>query len=177
MKGIYLAACKARHKNHNIVYQDIDLKYKPDILGDMLNIDLTPYDFVIATPPCNWWSKANPYWYRSKYAWKTINLLPLTIIKLVESKKLFIIENVINRKRFELLGIYRLCSYYNLYVYEVGRHTYITNIEVDLNCEQHQDFKIHGVRINNDGYNQGGSNVAAVIEKFLKHIEGEKDNG
>lgn len=39
----------------------------------------------------------------------------------------------------------------------------------------YQDFKIRGVRINNDGYNQGGSNVAAVIEKWLNHIEGEKD--
>lgn len=51
-KGIYLAAFKANHPNHNITYQDINgLR---DIDGDMLQTDLTPYDFIIATPPCNY---------------------------------------------------------------------------------------------------------------------------
>ena len=82
MQGIYLAACKARHLGYDIVYQDVDAKYHCDIGGDMLEVDLSPYDFIIATPPCNWWSQANPYYWFSEYALKTRHLLPLTLIKL-----------------------------------------------------------------------------------------------
>ena len=73
MRGIYLAAYKAMHPNHDIVYQDIN--GKRDIGGDMMEVDLTPYDFIIATPPCNWWSRAN--WRRdsSEYSLKTKHLL------------------------------------------------------------------------------------------------------
>ena len=94
MKGIYLAACKARHPNYDIVYQDIDKKYKCELEGDMLEIDLSPYDFIIATPPCNWWSQANPYYWRSEYALKTRHLLPLILIKLGKQNKPFLVENV-----------------------------------------------------------------------------------
>ena len=57
MLGIYLGAYEAYHLNYKIVYQDIN--GKRDLSGDMLDIDLTGYDFIICTPPCNWWSKAN----------------------------------------------------------------------------------------------------------------------
>ena len=43
----------------------------------------------------------------------------------------------------------------------------------DLDCLQHQDFVYGGKRVNNDGYNQGGSNVHVVIEKWLKYITKE----
>ena len=52
----------------------------------------------------------------------------------------------------------------------VCRKAYISNVIVDLQCEQHQDFVYGGKRVNNDGYNQGGSNVHVVIEKWLKYI-------
>ena len=68
MRGIYLAACKARHPNYNIIYQDIDSKYKCDIGGDMLEVSLDEFDYIIATPPCNFWSRANPYYLKSIYA-------------------------------------------------------------------------------------------------------------
>lgn len=56
MKGIYLGACTANHPNYNIDYQD---KYIiRDIGGDMMEIDLSPYDYIIATPPCNFYSRA-----------------------------------------------------------------------------------------------------------------------
>lgn len=174
MKGIYLASCIARHNNYDLVYQDIDPQYNCDIGGSMLDVDLTPYDFVIATPPCQWWSKMNMQYFNSPYAWQTINLLPLTIIKLVKNKKPFIIENVINRKRFENLGIYKLCSYYHVRVVEVGRHTYFTNTNYDLECPQHLDFGHGGIRVNNDGYNQGGSNVHVVIEKWLSQLHADR---
>ena len=174
MQGIYLAACKARHNNYNIIYQDIDAKYKCDILGDMLEVDLSKYDYIIATPPCNWWSKANPYYKTSKYALETKHLLPSIIDKLGKQDKPFIIENVINKKRFRENGIYDIIDKYNLYVKYVGRHIYITNVECDLECEQHQDFKYGGKRVNKDGYNQGGSNVHIVIEKWLEVINNGK---
>ena len=97
MRGIYLAACKARHPNYNIIYQDIDSKYKCDIGGDMLEVSLDEFDYIIATPPCNFWSRANPYYLKSIYANKTKHLLPHSIVKLWASGKPFIIENVINK--------------------------------------------------------------------------------
>lgn len=170
MQGIYLAACKARHPNYNIIYQDIDKKYNCDLSGDMLEIDLTPYDYIIATPPCNYWSKANPYYKTSEYALKTKDLLPAIIEKLALLNKPFIIENVKNFKRMSENGIFNLCNKYGIYIYIVGRHTYFTNIMCNLTCKQQQDFKYGGVRVNNDGYNQGGTNVHNVIEIWLEYI-------
>ena len=171
MKGIYLASCKARHKKYNLIYNDIDPKYKPDIVGDMLQVDLTPYDYIIASPPCNWWSKTNPYYKTSKYALETKHLLPDTIIKLSESGKPFIIENVKNIKRMAENGIFDLINRYGLFYQFVGRHIYIYNgLLIDLNCEQIQDFIYGGKRVNKDGYNQGGTNVYNVIEIWLKQI-------
>ena len=92
IKGIYLAAGRALHPNHDIIYQDID--GKRDIGGDMLDIDISKYDYVIATPPCNWWSKANPYYWRSEYALKTRHLLPLILIKLAKADIPFVVECV-----------------------------------------------------------------------------------
>ena len=54
-------------------------------------------------------------------------------------------------------------------------YIYISNIIVDLQCEQHQDFVYGGKRVNNDGYNQGGSNVHVVIEKWLENINNKLD--
>jgi len=52
MKGIYLCAFKALHPNVDLIYQD---KFeKRDLMGDCLEIDLTAYDYIIATPPCNY---------------------------------------------------------------------------------------------------------------------------
>lgn len=171
MKGIYLASCKARHEAYDIIYNDIEAKYNADIVEDMLKVDLAPYDFIIASPPCNWWSKANPYYKTSKYALETKHLLPDTIIKLAESGKPFIIENVKNIKRMAENGIFDLINKYGLFYQFVGRHFYIyNNFLLDLNCDQIQDFKYGGKRINNDGYNQGGTNVHNVIEIWLNHI-------
>lgn len=127
MKGIYLAACKARHPNYDIVYNDIDERYDPDITGDMLSINLDPYDFIIASPPCNWWSKANPYYKKSKYALETKHLLPdiISLIGEYYRDKPFIIENVKNLKRMNENGIFDLCNKYGFLYYIVGRHIYI----------------------------------------------------
>ena len=90
MKGIYLAAFRADHPNYNIVYQDIN--GKRDIPGDMMDIDLSSYDFIIATPPCNYWSKANYRRDISHYSLITKHLLPSILKKLCYQDKPFIFE-------------------------------------------------------------------------------------
>lgn len=174
MKGIYLGACRARHPSYDLVYQDINPKFHPDIEGDMLCVNLEPYDFVIATPPCNYWSKANPYYWYSLYALKTMHLLPSLLIKLKMTGKPFLVENVKNIKRMRDLHIFDICAKFCINVQFVGRHTYFTNLEfVDLSCRQRQDFKIHGKCINKEVYggsNQGGSNVGDVVEIWLSYL-------
>lgn len=123
MKGIYLAAYEALHPEFNIVYQDIN--NKRDLGGDMMDIDLTEFDFVIATPPCNFWSIARGN-RCSQYSLDTKHLLPEIIKKLQTLNKPFIVENVINKKRFTENGIYDIA---NCNIYYINRHTYFTNIE------------------------------------------------
>lgn len=170
-KGIYLGACKAYHAGYDLVYQDID--NSRDLGGDMLEVDLSPYDYVIATPPCNWWSKLNMTYWRSEYALKTRHLLPLILIRLSKSGKPFIVECVKNMKRYRDNHIFDICSLYDIKFQIVGRHIYFTNFDISLDCPQIQDFKSTSkgpIRCNNDGYNQGGTNVHNVIEIFLDYV-------
>ena len=159
MKGIYLASFKANHPNYNIVYQDIN--GKRDIPGDMLSIDLEPYDFIIATPPCNYYSKANYRRNKSSYALKTKHLLPSIIKKLSLINKPYIIENVRNRTLMK--------NYYDLvpFVYEYGRHTYFTNIMFNVNNIIQNEDNIKNI---SSSKRQGGKNVYNVIEYWLKNI-------
>ena len=126
MKGIYLFACKARHENYNLDYNDIGGKFSCNITADAMKVNLKSYDFIIASPPCNWWSKANPYYKTSQYALSTKHLLPDTIEKLSKLGKPFIIENVKNKKRMLENGIFDLIIKYNLNYQFVGRHIYQT---------------------------------------------------
>lgn len=173
MLGIYLGACKAYHLGYKMVYQDIN--NKRDLGGDMLDINLDGYDYIIATPPCNWWSQANPYYWFSEYALKTRHLLPLILIKLSKLGKPYIVECVKNVKRYTENGIFRICEKFGIKYQIVGRHIYFSNIDVSLDCPQIQDFKYGGVRVNNDGYNQGGTNVHNCIEIWLKYIHYQKN--
>lgn len=170
MKGIYLASFKAEHLGHDIVYQDIN--GERDIGGDMMEVDLTPYDYVIATPPCNYWSRANYRRETSVYAQKTKHLLPAIIDKLIALKKPFIVENVRNSKRFMDYGLFNK----SCFIIEFGRHTYWTNVMIDFTgIEQHFDFKIHGKWIGvqdiPQNTRQGGFNVHEVIEYWINYIE------
>lgn len=162
-RGIYLAAYQAYHGNYDIVYQDIN--GKRDLGGDMLDIDLTPYDFIIATPPCNFWSRANYRRYTSKYSQDTKHLLPDILDKLRQLDKPYIVENVRNEKLFKKYGILDKADY----VYYVGRHTYWTNVPFNpTNIEQKFDFDGVGKRLVKNA--QGGENVYKVIEWWLKII-------
>lgn len=166
MKGIYLASFKAKHPGYYIVYQDINGKC--DLPGDMLDIDLSSYDFIIASPPCNYWSKANYRRETSDYSQKTKHLLPGILNKLVHFNKPFIVENVRNITLFEKNNLFN----FNVYVYCIGRHTYWTNVSFsfdelcDLQQKQIKDF----CQTKSCNNRQGGYNVFLVIEKFLKKI-------
>ena len=160
MKGIYLASYKAYHPGYNIIYQDIN--GKRDIGGDMLNIDISQYDYIIATPPCNYYSRANYRRNSSYYALNTMHLLPDILNKLTKQNKPFIVENVINKPLMKKLNLFN----YPCFIYFVGRHTYWTNVFVNLDCEQIHD----NIQAGNTLTRQGGTNVHNVIETFLRFI-------
>lgn len=169
-KGIYLGAYEAQHNGHFIVYQDIN--GKRDIAGDMMSIDLSDYDYIIATPPCNFWSIARGN-RCSQYSLDTKHLLPDIINKLVSLGKPFIVENVKNNKRFVEYGV---LPRNDCFVFVLGRHTYFTNVVFAIDdIEQRQDFKYGGHVIKYDDMvnlkHQGGFNVHNVIERFIQTVE------
>lgn len=172
MKYIYLGAGRAYHASYNIIYQDINgLR---DLAGDMLFCELENYDAIIATPPCNFWSRARGNKI-SDFSLKTMHLLPCIITKLILLNKPFIVENVSNIKRFKEYNLLQ----FKCYQYKIGRHYYFTNVCLDnyineLIALQRQDFKYGGKVIKyedmSDLYHQGGYNVFIVIEKFLEVV-------
>ena len=162
MKIIYLAAYKAYHPKWDVTYQDIN--GKRDISGDMMEVNLDPYDVIIATPPCNYWSRANYKREISEYSQKTKHLLPYILNKLKYMDKPFIVENVINNKLFCEYGLYNL----GLFVYEIGRHTYWTNIPFN---GSHINQIFDNVNNTSSSKRQGGHNVQNVIEYWLETIK------
>lgn len=169
-KGVYLGSAKARHPKYNIAYNDISKRSKPDLLCSMETVDLSKYDYFIASPPCNFWSHANPDSRKSEYALKTKHLLLWCLENIPKQGKPFIIENVRNAVKYEKYGVFDLVRKQGLYLSFVGRHTYITNILVNLECYQTKDFKKGGICLVGKTAKQGGANVHRVIEIWLKHI-------
>ena len=174
MKIIYLASFKAHHPGWNMTYQDINgLR---DIGGDMMEVDLDPYDVIIATPPCNYYSRANIAKYKgtlkaNSYSVITRHLLPDIINKLSKQDKPFIVENVRSTEIDKIIS--KTPSH--VFVYQIGRHTYWTNIPFNAsNIEQKYDFEYGGkpVRDLSKHQRQGGQNVHNVIEWWLKVVSG-----
>lgn len=170
MKIIYLGAGKALQSDfYDITYQDIN--GTRDICGDMLDIDLSSFDVVLATPPCNFWSKARGN-KCSQYSLDTKHLLPFIIDKCIKSNKYFIVECTKNNKRMiEYNIIPRIDCFYFTY----NRHIYFTNLIFPYYlAEQRQDFKYGGKVIKYDDmddlYHQGGFNVHNVFEIFLHYV-------
>jgi hypothetical protein len=132
----------------------------------MLKVDLEKYDVIVATPPCNYYSKARGSRKPSIYALETKHLLPNIIEKLIKLNKPFIVENVRNKPLFIKEGIIPN----NCNIYYHGRHTYWTNIHLPLihKITQIQDYKYGGVKLVSNG--QGGENVHNVIEYFLSRV-------
>jgi site-specific DNA-cytosine methylase len=184
MNILYLASFKANHSNWNITYQDIN--GKRDIDGDMMDVDLTNYDVIIATPPCNYYSRANYRRETSEYSQKTKHLLPGIIDKLIELDKPFIVENVRSPNIYEEIGLFNK----KCFVYIHGRHTYWTNIMFDpSNVKQENEYKLLVCKKLDNGKwlksgqkfignmndissknRQGGQNVHDVIEFWLQNV-------
>lgn len=165
---LYLAAGRAKLNvpdNCIVYYQDIN--GKRDIDGDMMDVDITDYDILIATPPCNYYSRANQKRDSSQYSIDTKHLLPAIIDKFEKSGKPYIVENVINRS---LMGhIYDLTRL----IYFHGRHTYFTNRFFNpFGIHQERDFKRtrNGKSTRAKNYVQGGRNVNDVIEWWIKNV-------
>lgn len=177
MKGIYLASFTAYHPNHDIVYQDIN--GKRDLGGDMMEIinskKLGEYDYIIATPPCNWWSRANYRRNQSEYALKTKHLLIDTIRELSCCGIPYIVENVRNDKLFKQYGLFD----FPCYVYKVGRHTYWTNVQLELDgiVQKAKTDIVNGKKRYLSSQNlarkdrQGGEDVHQIIELFIRKVE------
>lgn len=166
---IYLASGKAQLNFNNVTYND--LKENRDLKCDMMSVDLNKYDILIATPPCNFYSRARGNNPPSKYAIETKHLLPEIIKKFLKTGKPFIVENVRNEPLFKKLGLFN----FNCFIYKHGRHTYWTNIMINFSTiPQEYEFK------NKKGYGmiklkkyiQGGKNVNDVFEYFLTCVCG-----
>lgn len=169
MKVLYLAAGKAVLKYNNVIYNDLIIKR--DLQCDMLDVDINDYDLIFATPPCNFWSRANCN-INSNYSQKTKHLLPDILKRLSNSNKLYVIENVINKKRMRENGVFDIKGDW-LY-FEYGRHCYFTNIVMFMgiiqNVSQVQDFKYGGKFINKGDDRQGGSNVNNVFNAIIDYL-------
>lgn len=166
MKGIFLCAYKQRHYNYDIDYNDIVAVDGINILGSCEDVDISNYDYLLATLPCNYYSICNYRRDESEYALKTKHLLPTLLVKFSESGKPFLIENVRNDPLFIKCGIYDIVNKYNLFVQTVGRHTYFSNVYVRLDCPQIYDFKYHGIKLHKDV--QGGENTFKCFEIWLE---------
>lgn len=148
-KVIYLASGKAKLEYPYVIYND--LYEDSDLKVDMLQVDLTDYDIILASPPCNYYSKARGNKKPSRYAEETKHLLPDIIEKCIDLGKPFIIENVRNKPLFKKLGYFT----YPCYIYFHGRHTYWTNVMINFShIPQTFDFSCGGHKLKS--YIQGG---------------------
>ena len=162
-KVIYLASGRAKLKHYNVIYND--LFEDADLRCDMLSVDLMDYDIILASPPCNYYSKARGNLPPSKYAEDTKHLLPDILKKCISLDKPFIIENVRNKPLFKKLGYFD----FPCFVYFHGRHTYWTNIMIDFShIPQSFDFSYGGKKLKD--YIQGGDNVNNVFDYFINYV-------
>jgi len=158
---IYLATGYAKIENYkNITYNDLIVRR--DLVCDMLAVDLSNFDIIIASPPCNYWSKANYRREASEYSQKTKHLLPEILQKLTALNKPFIVENVINKK---LMG--NIIKNFKGFYYEHGRHCYFTNVMFNPSGIYQKKEYIEQISTKK---RQGGENVNIIIEHFLDTV-------
>ena len=159
LKGIYLASRKHRLPGYNLDYNDIENYEGINKLGDMMEVNLEEYDYIIATPPCNYYSRANYRREKSDIAQKTKHLLPDILEKLIKLNKPFIVENVCNENRLPKT---------NVYEFNFGNHHFYTNVFMliyDKSYAERQN-KQYISRSKRDG----NKNVDLIIKLFLETI-------
>lgn len=131
IKCIYLAAKRHRlecfKSTVRYYYNDIEPFDGLDFVCDMLDVDLEPFDILIATPPCNYYSKANYRRETSVVAQATKHLLPSILDKFVKTGKPFLIENVCNWSIYPRF-LKELVKANDIYVYTYGGHYFMSNI-------------------------------------------------
>lgn len=165
MKIIYLASGRADIPGFDIVYNDMYIDR--DIKADMLTVDLSSFDIILASPPCNYYSKANYRRQSSIYSLNTKHLLPEILKKCILLGKPFIIENVINKPLMNDI----ICSLpFNIYYFEWGRHCYFTNIYFDYTVCISDSLPIQNISAIK---RQGNGGVNSVFNRFLSIISKE----
>lgn len=170
-KTIYLAAGYAKLEEPNVIYNDLIVPRENR--QDMLDVDLSDYDILIATPSCNFYSYARGNNKPSKYALRTAHLLLEIIIKFYNTGKPFIVENVTNKTTLDF--IWAMCADLNLYRFKHARHTYITNIKFDISSVPKElDFNKDCSFINIFSDRQGGNQVSAILDLFIKAAKAEQ---
>lgn len=171
-KVLYLAAGYAQlltydNNDFEITYQDKFIKR--DLGGDMLQVPLKDYDILIATPPCNYWSRANYRRETSIYAQKTKHLLPEIIKRFKRTGKPFIVENVINKKLMSEI----IKDNSDIYYFEKGRHSYFTNIDMSSYIKDIPQI-YDDIQNKSKKQRQGGYNVNIVLTYFLYDLINNK---
>ena len=165
--GLYLCAMKDRYPGYSILYNDIKDYPGINLKMDCRNITREYFDkagFIIATPPCNYYSKANFRRETSKVAQDTKILLPWCLSLCSMLNLPCIIENVNNDNLLPTL--------YDKYFYrfKFGGHTFWTNVYLYINdLVAVKQNKQNVCREKRDG----NPNVHMVIERFLKIIHSE----
>lgn len=174
MLGLYLCARAHRINNYQIKYNDIEKYLGVDYLCDcriLLNDQalLSGFDYFIATPPCNYYSRMN--WRRdnSEYSLKTKDLLPLCLLKLAQTGKPFLVENVLNKTLIlDNDEIMKILEDYSIYWFYFGQHIFFSNIfmftfDKSFAKRQNKQYITRSKRDNN-------YNVHIVIEEFLRIV-------
>ena len=170
-KVVYLAAGEAviEVPGCTIVYNDLYLNR--DLKCNMLDVNLSEFDVVLASPPCNFYSRANYRRHISSYSLLTKNLLPCILSDLIVLGRPFIVENVINKKLMSscdsLLKMVISGEVPGVFYYEFGRHCYFTNVDMS-GCS----FKFASSNVANvcSRKRQGSGGVNVVFSNFLNKV-------
>lgn len=122
IKCIYL--CAREHRLDDIEgvdfwYNDIEDLPGIDFVCDALAVDLDAYDLLIATPPCNYYSRGNYRRDKSNVALRTRHLLPDILEKFAATGKPFLVENVQNSRLLKPFADKYPCVYW-------GSHSFST---------------------------------------------------
>jgi hypothetical protein len=157
-----------RYPEFDIVYNDVESKFLIDLdvtkkqccdcRGLLNNQVLKNFDFLIATPPCNFYSRANYRRWTSQIALSTKDLLPLCLSAFIQSCKPFLVENV-NNKSLLPVEFDKFCYRFNF-----GGHTFFTNVYFDISDltakHENKQFVCRSKR-------DGNYNVHVIIDRFL----------
>lgn len=160
MRGLYLCAREHRIEGYDIDYNDIEPYDGINLCCSCEDVSLDGYDFVIATPPCNYYSKANYRREYSKVAQMTKHLLPAILERLRGFKGAFLVENVQNAS---LLPHPDHCL-----EFVWGNHTWYTNrfFAIPPHC---MEVPQHKAKLP-QGHRDGNENVDIIIKCFLDTV-------